>query len=390
MTSSNMGGFDIGTEEHDTVALGGDAITPESNKNPVSTVVRSRSQSVLSNSGLSLKVDIPESKSEHDKSNLPEYKPESNVWRQYEEFLWLHQNLLDCASYEGIIIPPAPPRPDFENSRMKLRNLNSLEASVTESELKKMKDDLHEEYIASFKKTVAMHENFLKRLAKHPKIRTDTNLRIFLVHEGDLSVRTQNTKEKAFALLKNLSKTVDESLLLSNQVDNDQFFREEKSNLVQYHKKIKTAASAAESVHKSRVNSTQNMLQTQIAFSDLANSPPASALISANVSEIKLAEKFSSFFEKAQKFESGLAADEDWKLCDTLKYYQRESDAAKLVLYQRSKLLAEYETASKNLDRARERRKDTTLQETVSKLAYEKFENISKSAKEGFFLSVFF
>lgn len=51
------------------------------------------------------------------------------------------------------------------------------------------------EYLATFKKTVAMHEIFLSRLAHHPVFRYDSNFRIFLEYENDLSVRTKSKKE---------------------------------------------------------------------------------------------------------------------------------------------------------------------------------------------------
>jgi sorting nexin-5/6/32 len=38
-----------------------------------------------------------------------------------------------------------------------------------------------------FKKTVNMHEVFLRRLALHPKLRNDANFRVFLEFNGDVS-----------------------------------------------------------------------------------------------------------------------------------------------------------------------------------------------------------
>lgn len=41
--------------------------------------------------------------------------------------------------------------------------------------------------MASFKKTVAMHEVFLCRLAAHPTFSKDPNFRVFLEYESDVS-----------------------------------------------------------------------------------------------------------------------------------------------------------------------------------------------------------
>ena len=43
------------------------------------------------------------------------------------------------------------------------------------------------EYLATFKKTVAMHEVFLCRLAAHPTLRNDSNFRVFLEYKEDVS-----------------------------------------------------------------------------------------------------------------------------------------------------------------------------------------------------------
>lgn len=46
------------------------------------------------------------------------------------------------------------------------------------------------EYLATFKKTVAMHEVFLQRIATHPLLRNDVNFRVFLEFDQDVSTRT--------------------------------------------------------------------------------------------------------------------------------------------------------------------------------------------------------
>lgn len=43
------------------------------------------------------------------------------------------------------------------------------------------------EYLATFKKTVAMHEVFLQRISAHSKLREDVNFKVFLEYEEDVS-----------------------------------------------------------------------------------------------------------------------------------------------------------------------------------------------------------
>ena len=45
---------------------------------------------------------------------------------------------------------------------------------------------LFREYLATFKKTVAMHEVFLTRLAAHPTLRKDSNFNVFLEFKGEV------------------------------------------------------------------------------------------------------------------------------------------------------------------------------------------------------------
>ena len=75
----------------------------------------------------------------------------------------------------------------------------------------------------------------------------------------------------------------------------------------------------------------------------------------------------SSPFSNLQKIEGRVASDEDLKLSDTLRYYMRDSSAAKNLLYRRLRSLSNYEAANKNLDKARAKNKDVT---SVSKIRY--------------------
>jgi len=59
-----------------------------------------------------------------------------------------------------------------------------------------------------------------------------------------------------------------------------------------------------------------------------------------------------------QKLEGRVASDEDLKLSDTVRYYMRDSEAAKDLLYRRTRALVDYENANKNLEKARTKNKD--------------------------------
>ncbi|VDN52764.1 unnamed protein product [Dracunculus medinensis] len=247
-----------------------------------------------------LVVDISDALSErdkvkytvHTKTTMLEFaKCEMSVVREHEEFIWLHSCLEDNEAYAGFIvrfpsfmriqtmdildlfflknvsnkacysdllswtaftrIPPSPPRPDFDASREKLQRLGENEATMTKEEFLKTKQELEQEYLATFKKTVAMHEVFLCRLAAHPIFRQDPNFRIFLEYDQELCVRGKNKKELMGSLWKRFTQSADE-VLLSGQKDVDDFFDHERNYLVEYYAHIKDATSKSDRIARLR------------------------------------------------------------------------------------------------------------------------------------------
>ena len=84
-----------------------------------------------------------------------------------------------------------------------------------------------------------------------------------------------------------------------------------------------------------------------------------------------------------KKTESRIQSDVDLKLSDTLRYYMRDSKAALDLMYRRSRCFADFDTANKNLDRARQKNKDIPQAETAQESVKKKFEAISDKAKDG-------
>ena len=70
-----------------------------------------------------------------------------------------------------MLIPPKPYRPDFEQSGSRFSRIKESEAQMSQEEKDQLKSELESEYLALFKKTVAMHEAFLVRIVNHEKLR---------------------------------------------------------------------------------------------------------------------------------------------------------------------------------------------------------------------------
>ncbi|KAL3874342.1 hypothetical protein ACJMK2_037370 [Sinanodonta woodiana] len=343
---------------------------------------KSRSDTVDLNTDTSLQVDISDALSErdkvkftvHTKTTLSQFKKSDfSVVRQHEEFIWLHDRYEENEDYAGIIIPPAPPRPDFDASREKLQRLGEGEGTMTKEEFGKMKQELEAEYLATFKKTVAMHEVFLQRIAAHPTLRHDMNFEVFLEYEQDLSVRGKNKKEKLGGFFKSLTKTADE-VLLSGHKDIDSFFEDEKHFLVEYHAKIKDATTKADKMTKAHKNVADNYIQISSGLMQLATIE--------NTELDKAFTKVAEALEKARKLEGRVASDEDLKLSDSLRYYMRDSSAGLDLLYRRVRSLTDFENANKALEKARTKNKEVAQAEKVQQAACEKFEKISETAKK--------
>uniref|UniRef100_A0A8C9CGG0 PX domain-containing protein n=1 Tax=Phocoena sinus TaxID=42100 RepID=A0A8C9CGG0_PHOSS len=74
----------------------------------------------------------------HTKTTLPTFQsPEFSVTRQHEDFVWLHDTLIETTDYAGLIIPPAP----------KMQKLGEGEGFMTKEEFAKMKQELEAEYL---------------------------------------------------------------------------------------------------------------------------------------------------------------------------------------------------------------------------------------------------
>ncbi|KAI1719664.1 PX domain-containing protein [Ditylenchus destructor] len=344
-----------------------------------------RTEAMADTGDNSLLVDISDALSErdkvkytvHTKTTLPEFtKQELSVVREHSEFMWLHNSLENNESFAGFIIPPAPPRPDFDSSREKLQKLGEGEATMTKEEFQKMKQELEQEYLATFKKTVAMHEVFLCRLAAHPVFSKDPNFRIFLEYDNELSVRGKNKREIMGSFFKRFSQSADE-VLLSGQKDVDDFFEHEKNYLVEYHTHIKEATSKADKVCRLR-------RQVADSYSRIAtNLEKFSQLESAGGDKEfgRFLAKATDTFERLKKIECRVGTDEELKETDTLRYFSRETQAAKDLLYRRLRCLANYEAANKNLERARARNREIQKAEQDQAEACKKFEEIGAVAK---------
>uniref|UniRef100_A0A4W4HB72 PX domain-containing protein n=1 Tax=Electrophorus electricus TaxID=8005 RepID=A0A4W4HB72_ELEEL len=336
----------------------------------LSCLLHLRSVSVDLNNDTPLLIDIPDALCErdkvkftiHTKTTLNSFqKPDFSVSRQHEDFIWLHDTLVETEDYAGLIIPPVPPKPDFESPREKMHKLGEGEATMTKEEYTKMKQELEAEYLAVFKKTVQVHEIFLQRLSSHPAFSKDRNFQIFLEYDQDLSVRRKNAKEMFGGFFKNMVKSADE-VLISGVKEVDEFFEQEKTFLLDYFGKIKDATAKAEKMTRSHKNLADDYIHISATLTTIA------------------ADDNEAF--KRQKLEARVASDQELKLTELFRYYMRDIQAAKDLLYRRARALADYENSNKALDKARLKSKDVGQAEEHQQQCLQKFDKLSESGKK--------
>ncbi|XP_025024423.1 sorting nexin-5 isoform X1 [Python bivittatus] len=349
---------------------------------PQPSLSEMRSVSVDLNSDTSLQIDIPDALSEkdkvkftiHTKTTLPAFQgTEFSVTRHHEDFEWLHDTLIETEDYAGLIIPPAPAKPDFDGPRMKMHKLGEGEMSMTKEEFTKMKQELEAEYLAIFKKTVSSHEEFLQRISAHPILSKDHNFRIFLEYAHDLSVRKKNTKEMLGGFFRTMVKNADE-VLFSGVKEVDDFFEQEKIFLVNYYNRIKEACGKADKMTRSHKNIADDYINISASLNNLA--------LAESIVIKKYLMKISELFGKLRKVENRVSSDEDLKLLELLRYYMLNIEAAKDLLHRRTRALVDYENSNKALDKARLKSKDVRLAEVYQEECYQKFEKLSESAKQ--------
>ncbi|CAH2253246.1 sorting nexin-5 isoform X2 [Pelobates cultripes] len=172
---------------------------------------------------------------------------------------------------------------------------------------------------------------------------------------------------------KSMVKTADE-VLYSGAKEVDEFFEQEKIFLVNYYNRIKDSTAKADKMTRSQKNVADDYIHISAALTSLSEEE--------NTEVRKYLLKLAELYEKLRKVEARVASDEDLKLSELLRYYVLNIEAAKDLLYRRTKSLVDYENSNKALDKARLKSKDVKQAELHQQECCQKFEKLSASAKQ--------
>lgn len=341
-----------------------------------------RTESVDLDADHSLQIEISDALSEqekvkftiHTKTTLKTFKKSDfSVVREHEEFVWLHDRYVENEDYAGILIPPPPPKPDFDDPRAKLTRLREGEDGMSKEQYTKMKQELEAEYLAIFKKTVAMHEVFLQRLAAHPSLREDHTFKVFLEFADELSAKQKNTRERLGSMFKYLGKSFDERVILRDKKHDDDFFEKEKNYLTVYNTQLKETANATYRMTRIHKRMADSYIRVATGLADVTLGP--------SDRNAQVYRKAADTLEKLRKHEGRVATDEDLKLTDLLRYYERDTQAALDLMYRRLRSLVDLGNATKALDKAKLKGKDVATAESNHEKAESRVKTYSTLGK---------
>uniref|UniRef100_H3AUS7 Sorting nexin 32 n=1 Tax=Latimeria chalumnae TaxID=7897 RepID=H3AUS7_LATCH len=358
------------------------------------TTAQPRSVSVDLQNDTSLQVEISDAVSErdkvkftvHTKTTLSHFKKtEFSVVRQHEEFIWLHDVYTENEDYAGIIIPPAPPKPDFEASREKLQKLGEGDGSMTREEFAKMKQELEAREIAFLRK------NFIDLcvcLSKKPLYPAHMRISFHSCFSTEGGGVSDSGKSKKVLLLftfkkkKKKKKKKKLSGLHGLGAPSLDFSRSRLCLLLTQKYILRIPETGTEAFFFSGSGKAVALLfREPTTYTPVSNilgisycsEPPRSCLCFPSNTEI---------FMSSRQLEWTLRWRVDLKLEQGDARVQRRHQEQKDLLYRRLRALADYENANKALDKARMKNKEVKQAEAHQQLCCQKFEKISESAKQ--------
>jgi len=302
-------------------------------------------------------------------------KPEFQATRTHEDFLWLHEQYHRSGKYDGLIIPPSPPKPDFSQSHGKLAKLQAGDDQMPQAELKKLKQEIQSEYLSAFQKTVAMHEVFLIRLVHHPIMKEEQSLQIFLEYDKDLANKKANAMDKTKKAFFGALTTMTATDPLKGHVDPEEFFGRQKDFIISYQAKIAEAVASGTAKVKGRAAVVSQLSRFHTQLTHLGNTQANHHVMS------EIMRKNGAAVGTYGTVQKKLTAKEDLKMGDLLRYYKDDSMAARELMVRRVKAYKEMLRTDKELEKAKAKGKNVIVNQEANENAKTTYDKITKSAE---------
>ncbi|GFR66475.1 sorting nexin-5-like [Elysia marginata] len=245
--------------------------------------------------------------------------------RQYEDFEWLHHNLVTNNDTRGIIVPPLPVKPLSDP-----KSAESLSKKQMGDNTRIMRGDQFENDCLSVQK-------YLKLILSHPTFEQDKQLASFLT-EQEAPVRARLNK----GLMTRLSSVI-ETARKSNRKDVDDFY-----NSTEYSKAIKEASLNYNKllVAQWRLSSSYSTVATELTS---CTADRDEELVKLN----RVLKALSDGCEDEATCYELKSAKGETTLGLFLDLFARYSDSLKEMHFRRVNDLIDYETSEKALEKAK-------------------------------------
>ncbi|GFO47534.1 sorting nexin-5-like [Plakobranchus ocellatus] len=252
------------------------------------------------------------------------------ILRQFEDFEWLHHNLITGNDIKGLIVPPLPVKPLSDP-----KSAESLSKKQMGEHTRIMRGDQFEHDCLSVQK-------YLELMLSHPIFGKDKNLASFLT-EQEAPVRAKLNK----GLITRLSSAID-TARKSSRKDLDEFYNTQRTFAADYSKAIKEASLNYNKmlVAQWRLSSSYSTVATELTS---CTADRDEELVKLN----RVLKALSDGCEDEATCYELKSAKGETTLGFYLDLFARYSDSLKEMHFRRVNDLIEYEASEKALEKAK-------------------------------------
>ncbi|KAI0285806.1 Vps5 C terminal like-domain-containing protein [Russula aff. rugulosa BPL654] len=252
----------------------------------------------------------------HTKTTSPAFsKPSFSVLRRYSDFLWLYEAL--SLNNPGVVVPPVPEKSPFGR---------------------------FDDQFVQHRRTAL--ENCINKIANHPVLCKDADLRLFL--ESDtFSLDIKQRKAEMANERGGLMASIGQSITGPRFVETDEWFDRQKAHLEVLESQLRGLVKAIEAVSKHRSELASAVGEFAQTVSDLASSD-----LGKSVSHSL--EALAELERKAQETESTQARADQATLLSTADEYARLVNSVRMAFSSRVRVYHAWQNADADLRRVKQ------------------------------------
>ncbi|XP_054159368.1 sorting nexin-32-like isoform X2 [Oppia nitens] len=291
-----------------------------------------------------------------------EDKRQFRVQRQYEDFEYLHHCLITAQKLDGLIVPPLPDRPPIEPE---LAQQKSRREMGTDS--KTLIGD-------EFNKDCWFLQYYLRLMVKHPVFGANPAIDRFLTRD-EAPARPKLRSGQGFLSL------------ITNSFDNwkhshkdcDEFFQKERDFVNEYSLYLKESSDSLNAIIYGRRKLCEVLSHLSATLNlNLCNDNNSDN----HRKSIKFCNLFSRGLDDYRHCLDVVSHNDEVTLGNTMNYWHRYHESHKSMLFKRTTLQIDYETANRLLDKASKqtasKRQDAELAKREAEKAFDECSELAR------------